>query len=392
MWSFVYKWCIFINVFTSFEPISEDRNLLKLGTEILIQEKYRIFWHFFFWLALLAFIAIEGLLSANFSWTGLIKSYSFVLPNILATYFTIYFLVQRLLLHKKYILFFPLLFISAIFFSVVQRTVFYFIIAPLFSPPAVLESIHKVGFFYPAVLLNYIVNSYLVVALAVAIKLLKTVYKKQQINQMLIQQKLESELKFLKGQINPHFLFNSLNNLYGLALRKSDKTPEAILKLSSLLSYMLYECDQEKISLQKELEMLNNFIELQKLRYGDRLKIDFVIKGNVQGVGIAPMLFFPFVENSFKHGAGNELEDCWINICLTVEQDFLIFTVKNKKSPKTKSNASTESEGIGLQNIKRQLDLLYHGKYNLEITEETNTFFISLKLNLVKDENEVYNS
>lgn len=355
---------------------------MKLGTEILFQKKYRIFWHIFFWLALLAFIAIEELLSANFSWADLLRSYSFVLPNILATYFTIYYLVQRLLIQKKYILFFALLFISAVFFSVVERTVFYFIIAPVFSPPAVLESIHRVGFFYPAVLLNYIVNSYFVVALAVAIKLLKNVYEKQQINQMLIQQKLESELKFLKAQIHPHFLFNSLNNLYGLALRNSDKTAEAILKLSSLLSYMLYECDLEKISLEKEIEMLGNFIELQKLRYDDRLKIDFIINGNLQGIEITPMLFFPFVENSFKHGAGNELEDCWINICVTAENGLLKLTVENNKSPKTNSYTTEDSAGIGLSNIKRQLDLLYHGKYNLEITEGTNTFFISLKLNL----------
>ena len=131
---------------------------MKLATEILFQKKYRIFWHFLFWLALLAFIAIEEILSRNFSWTELIRSYSFVIPNILATYFTIYYLVQRFLLHKKYGLFIFLLLVSAVFFSIIERAIFYFIIAPSFSPPAVMDSIHRIGFFYPAVLLNYIVT------------------------------------------------------------------------------------------------------------------------------------------------------------------------------------------------------------------------------------------
>lgn len=355
---------------------------MKLGTEILFEKKYRVYWHLLFWMVALAFLLFQSSLSTPVTVVTILRSTLFLSVKIAAAYFTIYFLVPRYLLHKKYGVFFLLLAISALIFSITDRAVYYYITVPLLSTDYQQRYIHAVAFLQPAILFGNLVNTYMLVALAVSIKLLKNLFEKQHLNQMLMQQKVEAELKFLKSQINPHFLFNSLNNLYGLALKNSSETPEAILTLSSLLNYMLYECNSDRIPLEKEIDMLNDFIELEKLRYGSKLKIDFNISGNITGTEIAPMLLFPFIENSFKHGASNEFDQSWININIEVKENTFHLLVENIKSEKNDTDPLYKSDGIGLANIKRQLDLLYPGRHELIISDKGNSFQISLVINL----------
>jgi len=192
-------------------------------------------------------------------------------------------------------------------------------------------------------------------------------------------QQLISELAFLKSQVNPHFLFNSLNGIYALAMKKSDKTPEAVLQLSDLMRHMLYESDKEKVALEKETEYLQNYIQLQKLRLPPEVQVNFQVEGELQGKTIAPMLFIPFVENAFKHGVDSRGGN--IQIKMQVKGNALSFDMINRISQAQNKDAVS---GIGLANVRKRLDLLYPNRYKLEYKETNGNFVVHLHLTLEK--------
>ena len=183
----------------------------------------------------------------------------------------------------------------------------------------------------------------------------------------------------LKAQVHPHFLFNTLNNLYSLTLTHSDKAPLVVTHLSELLRYMLYECNEKEVPLEKEIEALKKYVELEKLRYGNRIDVSFVSSGNIKENLIAPLLLIPFVENSFKYGTSEQLDQCWVNLHFHADGNNFTFNLNNSISnDKTK----TVSGGIGLQNIKKRLELIYPGKYELTVNEEAGMFIVKLQLQL----------
>jgi two-component system, LytTR family, sensor kinase len=190
-------------------------------------------------------------------------------------------------------------------------------------------------------------------------------------------QYLETELNFLKTQINPHFFFNTLNNLYSLTLKKSDLAPEVVLKLSDLMSYMLYESNTPKTPLDKEISYLRNYIDVERLRFGQRLEVSFAVSGPTEQVHIPPMILILFVENSFKHGTRNVIHNIAISITLQVTAAYLFFEVKN---PVGQNPLGSEQVGIGLKNAIRRLDLLYAQQYTLDTHIENNTYIASLKI------------
>lgn len=202
-------------------------------------------------------------------------------------------------------------------------------------------------------------------------------YKQDRRRKEMEKEKLLSELSFLKSQVNPHFLFNSLNGIYALAIKKSDKTPEALLQLSNLLRHMLYDADQKMVSLKKEVDYLKNYIQLQRLRLSDDVKINFDVSGDLSAKMIEPMLFIPFVENAFKHGVDSEGAD--IKIKLSVKGRHLTFEVINRVS---KAKSKDASSGIGLANVKKRLDLHYGDDYVLHQGESQGFFKVDLHLNL----------
>jgi len=194
--------------------------------------------------------------------------------------------------------------------------------------------------------------------------------------------KLEAELKALKAQINPHFLFNSLNNIYSLSLDQSEKSPELLLKLSGLMRYILYDCNDDSVALAKEIEFIQNYIDLERIRFDNTLKIDMNISGDIEGKGIAPMLLMPFIENSFKHGASKNIGKMYIRINLEVVDDVLNFEISNNiPENKSRNPINPEVGGIGLSNVKKRLELGYEPKdYNLSIFEKDKMFNVILKL------------
>lgn len=189
---------------------------------------------------------------------------------------------------------------------------------------------------------------------------------------------LKSELSLLRSQISPHFMFNVLNSLTALARKKSDDLEPIIIKLSQLMRYMLYDSGVNKVSLETEVEYLQNYIDLQKLRFGSSVTVDFKKNLTLNGFHLEPMLLIPFVENAFKHGTGMIMNP-EIHIIISNEKNQLTFIVKNKFAPNAKEEKDPTS-GIGLQNVKRRLELLYPGKYSLDIHPDKEWFEIKLKL------------
>lgn len=191
-------------------------------------------------------------------------------------------------------------------------------------------------------------------------------------------EKASAELQLLKAQIHPHFLFNTLNNIYSSSLEYSPKTPELILRLSSILSYMLYDCKPSLVLLEKEITVMKDYMELERERYGNRIEISFNTEGETGGIMIAPLLLMPFLENAFKHGTSEQLEKPWLRFDLNVENKILKCKIVNSKN----QQISASQQGIGIQNVKKRLSYLYPGKHGLKISDELDFFVVSLWLDL----------
>jgi LytS/YehU family sensor histidine kinase len=221
-----------------------------------------------------------------------------------------------------------------------------------------------------------------VTTLAMSIKLAKKWIETQRRQQVLEKEKLETELKFLKYQFNPHFLFNSINSIFFLIHKNPDMASASLAKFSELLRHQLYECNDQQIPLNKEVAYLENFIELEKLRQNENLAVNFNLEeGYSPGLGIAPFVLMTFVENAFKHVSKHKKESNWINIDLAVTGMQLHLTVANS----TSENGSYEVinyRGIGLKNVQRRLDLIYPGQYKLDIQKNPESFIVKLELQL----------
>ncbi len=203
--------------------------------------------------------------------------------------------------------------------------------------------------------------------------------KLKQTAQQLLVEKKEAELNYLKAQTNPHFLFNTLNNIYSLARDKSDLAPESILRLSKILRFMLYETDGAYISIEDELKIMDDYISLEKLRYDDSLVTNFNYSIENMKQPLPPLLLMPLVENAFKHGVSETRNNPFVDIQLSLNERHLNFIVKNS----TSENADVQNikENIGLSNLRRQLELLYKD-YNLSVQQEASIFIVTLKINL----------
>lgn len=210
----------------------------------------------------------------------------------------------------------------------------------------------------------------------VAIKLLKQWYLKKIENERLEKEKLRAELEILKGQLHPHFIFNTLNSIYSMALRNSTQTAEAIHKLSTLMRYMTTECNSPLIELEQEIHIIHTYVELEKSRLGNRLDHTMNIQGQLSGHKIAPLLLLPFVENSFKHGAHNMEDQAWVTLDIVLRDDQFVFKIVNGKNTEVKLPPS----GIGLVNVKKRLELMYPNAHDLRISEDEETYVVTLTL------------
>jgi sensor histidine kinase YesM len=355
-------WLIF------FFSISEAFNFEGIGAMKKLNYK-RFLNHAGFWSSfILLFLVIYGPVLDNYPW--LFLSSLVMLPFIMLVVYTInYVLLPTFLKQKKYFLLGTLIVLILLMVPPIPRILV-----------MKLEG-EQINFrnFLDYNLLPFYFETGLITFIAFSIKLFKERNREQEQKNRLEKQKLQAELSALKGQLNAHFLFNTLNNLYGLAKKKSEHAPSGILMLSEMLHFVLYDCTQESYSLQKELDFINNYIELEKLRYGERLRIQKEEDLQNGMTEIAPLLLFPFVENSFKHGASKKKDQVWIRIKVTTNRQGLIFEVENNRY-NDPAGDSTSTGGLGLANVQKRLEILYPQRHTLEIRSGDSTFYVRLRI------------
>jgi len=291
-------------------------------------------------------------------------------------YFNRSFLIPKLLTKKKWIWYIVAVIVSLILFLIIRR-IFEDVIR-LELPADVRRRMgNKRAHSYLYPFTGFSAVFFLVLTVSTCTKVIQEWLGIERKRQQVETEKLATELSFLKSQINPHFLFNTLNNIYSLALMKSDATADAVLKLSSIMRYVLNETKNDSVPLDKEIQFVKHFLELQKVRLTDKVSIEFKVDGETGNKQIAPLILIAFVENAFKYGISTK-ERSIIYFELVAKPDSINFTAKN--DIKAKKQEHEENSGIGLQNTKRRLELLYPQKHELSVTEENNQFIVHLIL------------
>ena len=352
-----------------------------------------LFWHIAFWLLYLFIrVVIVQLYPGPLLYRIGIELIELPL-KMAALYFAIYILIRKLLLQKRYAQFFIAFIFYLLGVMALNRIEDYYVIYPIIEDSIaqydssfwnlnasfLRSSItrHEDGFWnLNAAFLN-LIYIYPVVGLGAAVYFAKGWYDNHMNHERVLREKLQGELKLLKDQLHPHFLFNTLNNIYSLSLQQSPKAPAMILRLSGLLSFMIYDGSAQRIPLRKELQALKDYIELERLRLGERLQLTFEATGDLDHSFVAPLILFPFVENCFKHGSHKTSEKVWISFNLIVEENTMTAQIENSIPDCTL--AAGEQPGIGLINVRRRLELLYPDKYNFKIHEE-GSYLVKLKL------------
>ncbi len=340
--------------------------------------KYRIVFHILFWVvAVLGYALAYGAYNNQFLIE--LKINLMALPiKMAATYSTIYLLMPWLFFKRRYLLFVVFFILSALLFSSIEWVTLYTFAFSVFYP----DTYNSWNYSFIHQNLIGIIHIYPIVIVAASVKIIQHWIKNLERTNQLENEKLEAELKFLKAQIHPHFLFNTLNNLYALTLKKSDEAPEVVLKLSGLLDYMLYEGSSKMVRLDHELKHLKNYIELERLRYGKKLNYSEHISGLINGKHIAPLILLPFVENSFKHGASSGIKLPQIFMSINVTDSILTMEVSNTTLKQTDVHKDNSTSGIGLSNVRRRLELLYAGRYSLIIKDDDARYTVYLTIDI----------
>lgn len=307
-------------------------------------------------------------------WFNLSNTLFLLIFHMIVVYFNLYYLIPSFLSRKSILVYLLLFTISCLIVTPLRTLVFYLKFAG--SPEA-----------QDAVLSDQVstfLSLFIVGAFSTLATILTDWLRSQRQMRALETENMQSELKFLRSQVNPHFLFNTLNSLYALTLKKSDKAPEIVIKLSEIMRYMLYECNEKTVPLEKEIMYMRNYIELERLRHGEGADISFDCEGEIENQEIAPLMFIPFFENSFKHGISNQLNEGFVHIRLKIEQKKVNLEIVNSKAKATKRllQMKDKSGGIGLKNINRRLELLYPRKYQLDINDQENEYKVELEIKL----------
>jgi two-component system LytT family sensor kinase len=290
---------------------------------------------------------------------------------ILIAYLNLNYFLPTYLAAKRYVAYFTAVFLSLVGYVLVQSLYdFYlygFVVGPMYNSN-LLTSI-SYNFF----------SALWYLGLMLALKLSLDWYGQQLLIQRITLEKLNAEVDFLRAQVNPHFLFNILNNLYALTLKKSELAPDVVLKLSAMMEYMLYDSNDEKVPLDKELSYLNNYVELERLRFSGGPKMELTMPEDLQGQKIAPLLLLPLVENAFKHGLSKQVENGWLRMRVDLDGGTLKMLVENNKPTTIEISGKG---GIGLSNLKKRLELLYPDRYQLEVKDQAAQFKVTLSIEL----------
>lgn len=360
------------------------------GKKILFDKRYRVLAHFLFWGLYLFVFCLASTNDLNSLHIGIETAVVLTVPNLLYTYVVLYVLVPGLIKGKygRFFIGYCLWAFAGMIINFMYRR---FVLIPIRTghpDPARLDSTayHQVFAIFSFVVMNT------VAMFAVFIHMFKHWYFENQQKLRVEREKAEAErlraeaeremvraeLELLKAQLHPHFLFNTLNNLYALVLKQSDKAPDMLMRLSGILSYVLYESNVPEVLLSQEIRICRDYVALESERYGERLDISMTFDGDIAERKIAPMLFQPFIENAFKHGTSEQLGNVWISIDLSVQDDQLLFRVINSRQP----DAHAAGQGLGIANVRKRLALLYPGRSTLTAIPRDEEFILTLQIDL----------
>lgn len=338
--------------------------------------------HILYWSLNLVIYLLFALLYGNPLFDSLITKLFYFVPQIVATYILVYFLVPKLLLQKKYISFFFTFLIVSYTLSVFSRILVIHGLERVIPMGEEIDSWYDIFTNMSAIFRQYLVFLYITPMFFILAKYSKDNYLTRLRLLKLEKEKTITELKFLKSQVHPHFLFNTLNNIYVLALKKKNEATEIVKKLADLMEYMFNHAEQKFIPISEEITLLSNYIDLEKIRYGDRLVLSFDYKVEDVNTLVAPLILLSFVENAFKHGASGNILNPEIGIGLIIQSGILDFKIHNTKMNNKQIDEQGYKRGIGIKNVKRQLDLIYPDKYKLEINDNELDFIVSLCIRL----------
>lgn len=356
------------------------------------ERKWKVRRHFYFWLwwwtfqsLLYSFVAYN----LNISYVArlpisALEAFFYLIPHMFLSYSLMYWVIPRFLLKGRYVgtafmvglLFIATALISSLIGVYILRDIRYFI----FGNVSGLAHQRNYLYIFPALLAG-LRGAITVGGLAASIKMMKYWYVKEQRNLKLQKENVESQLELLKAQVHPHFLFNTLNNIYSFTQTTSPAASRLVMGLSEMLRYMLYECNQPLVPLAKELKMMKDYITLEEIRYNEQLDINLNLPKNTDDLYIAPLLLLPFIENCFKHGTSQMLENPWITMHISLNDSQLEMKLINGKAG---GYIKKEGSGIGIENVRKRLELLYPGKYSLRINHEEDVFVVTLKVKLEK--------
>ena len=344
-----------------------------------VPEKY--YRHFAFWMTwylvpVLWDCVLFGVIQSKMTWDKLLLIFTYRLLdlgfNVTYCYSIVYFLIPKFLITQRFASFI----ISTIIFTITVYLLYIQSVLFLANVPQEKFSLFLLGFTRSFIT----VGPPVICAFFITLKMLKGYYWKLEEKTNLTRENSKAELQLLKAQVHPHFLFNTLNNIYSFTLNSPPKAASLISKLSHTIKYMTYDCEAELVPLQKEIGMIKDYIGLEKVRYGERLNLNVNITGDMENKLISPLLLIPFVENSFKHGSSKMLERPWIRIDIDIQDDLLNFSVSNSKPDDTHS--SNGLNGLGLANVRKRLQLLYPEQHLLVINSDEHSYQATLKLPL----------
>lgn len=359
------------------------------------QFKYRFGRHFVLWFAWWLF---QGML---YSFTPLllrsqtevkrfaisyIEAFFFLLPHMFMAYALMYFVIPRFIVKGKYITsafcVAAVCIVTAFFSAAINNYLLIHIREAIADNWKLTTRLYSPDTSIWLSLLAGLRGGITIGGFAAAIKLMKYWYIKEQRNLQLQKENTESQLQLLKAQVHPHFLFNTLNNIYSHTQATAPVASQLVMGLSDMLRYMLYECRQDKVPLSKELKMLQDYMTLEKIRYGNQLDLNVDLPQGTENLMIAPLLLLPFAENAFKHGSSHIIEQPWISLSVTIDGKIISLKVVNGKTPTY--TPPVASSGIGISNVRKRLQLIYPNKHVLQITDEEDVFIVNLKIELDK--------
>ncbi len=317
--------------------------------------------------------------SKEVEWVDLIYTFLFHLTLVFVVYVNLRFLIPYYLQRKRYLIYFFFLILLILLGIGFNMATFNWLADVLFP------GYYFIDYYSFSDILEFIAAYLFISSL---LKFSKSWFRQLETQQkisLLEKEKVDAEMGALKAQVNPHFLFNSLNNLYSLSLDNDERTPGIILRLSEMMRYLLYESNVEKVLLSKEVEHLDNFIEMQELRVGGQADIKFFKKGDFENIYIAPLLFLPLLENGFKHGVKGNTAGAFIHISLEVEEGEVVFKVENNKG-KVDEILNEKNSGVGLENLRRRLELIYPEKHQFDTLDGISTFSTVLKIKITNQQ------